>query len=71
MKDKKVKSRSRVSGASATNIIRKDPLGVVLIFGKYYTDLTLICLFLPFSFSFIRCLELSPPALSCTSRYVS
>ncbi|SAM08979.1 hypothetical protein [Absidia glauca] len=41
IKDKKVKSRSRVSGASATNIIRKDPLGVVLIFGAWNFPLQL------------------------------
>ncbi|CAO3596680.1 unnamed protein product [Absidia cylindrospora] len=41
MKDKKVKSRSRVTNATATNVIRKDALGLVLIFGAWNFPLQL------------------------------
>ncbi|KAI8342646.1 Aldehyde/histidinol dehydrogenase [Chlamydoabsidia padenii] len=34
IKDRKVKSRLLVNGVSASSVIRKDPLGVVLIFGN-------------------------------------
>ncbi|KAI8092472.1 Aldehyde/histidinol dehydrogenase [Halteromyces radiatus] len=44
IKDRKVKSRSRISNAGGINIIRKDPLGVVLIIGawNFPVQLTLV-----------------------------
>ncbi|ORZ19777.1 Aldehyde/histidinol dehydrogenase [Absidia repens] len=41
VKDKKVKSRSFVNNATSTNLIRKDPLGLVLIFGAWNFPLQL------------------------------
>ncbi|CAO3621116.1 unnamed protein product [Cunninghamella blakesleeana] len=41
LKDKKVKSRSRLSSLGSTSLIRRDPLGVVLIFGAWNFPLQL------------------------------
>ncbi|CAO3614280.1 unnamed protein product [Cunninghamella echinulata] len=41
LKDKKVKSRARLSNLGATSFIRRDPLGVVLIFGAWNFPLQL------------------------------